>query len=51
MIFSIDTPIKNLHPAKTPPTWLCEFLEDTLPLIVFAIVMVAFLLAPAFLGM
>lgn len=50
MIFSIDTPIKGLHPAKPPPTWLGEFLEVTLPLIVFAIAMVAFLWAPAFLG-
>ena len=47
----IKTPIAGLHPAKTPPTWFGEFLEDTLPLIVFAIAMVAFLWAPAFLGM
>ena len=47
----IKTPIAGLHPAKTPPTWLDEFLEDTLPLIVFVIAMVAFLWAPAFLGM
>ena len=45
------TPIKGLHPAKTPPTWFWEFLEDTLPLCVFVLVMVAFLWAPAFLGM
>lgn len=51
MIFTIDTPIKNLHPAKTPPTWFVEFLEDTVPLIVFAVAMVAFLWAPALLGM
>ena len=50
-MMSIDTPIKNLHHAKTPPTWLGEFLEDTLPLIVFAIAMAAFLYAPALLGM
>lgn len=50
MIFTIDTPIKDLHPAKTPPTWLGEFLEDTLPLCVFAIAMTAFLWMPAFLG-
>ena len=50
-MMTIDTPIKNLHQAKTPPTWLGEFLEDTLPLIIFAIAMVAFLWAPAFLGM
>ena len=47
----IKAPIASLHPAKTPPTALGEFLEDTLPLIVFAIAMVAFLWAPAFLGM
>lgn len=45
------TPIKGLHPAKTPPTRFGEFLEDTLPLIIFAIAMAAFLWAPAFLGM
>ena len=50
-MMTIDTPIKNLHPAKTPPTWLGEFLEDTLPLIVFVIAIGAFLWAPAFLGM
>lgn len=50
-MMTIDTPIKNLHLAKTPPTWLGEFLEDTLPLIVFAIAMAALLWAPAFLGM
>lgn len=47
----IKTPIAGLHPAKTPPTRFGEFLEDTLPLIVFVIAMVAFLWAPAFLGM
>lgn len=50
-MFTIGTPIKNLHKAKAPPTRLGEFLEVTLPLCVFAIAMVAFLLAPAFLGM
>lgn len=50
-MMTIDTPIKNLHPAKTPPTRFGEFLEDTLPLCVFVLVMVAFLWAPAFLGM
>lgn len=50
-MFTIDTPIKGLHPTKTPPTWLGEFLEDTVPLIVFAVAMAAFLWAPAFLGM
>lgn len=50
-MMTIDTPIKNPHPAKTPPTWLGEFLEDTLPLIVFVIAIGAFLWAPAFLGM
>lgn len=50
MGLQIEVPIKNLHPAKTPPSALGEFLEDTLPLIVFAIAMVAFLWAPAFLG-
>lgn len=49
-MMSIDTPIKNLHPAKTPPTWLGEFVEDTLPLAIFVVTMVAFLWAPAFLG-
>lgn len=49
-MMSIDTPIKNLHPAKTPPTWLGEFIEDTLPLAIFVVTMVAFLWAPAFLG-
>ena len=47
----IKTPIAGLHPAKTPPTRFGEFLEDTLPLCVFVIAMVSFLLAPAFLGM
>lgn len=47
----IKTPIAGLHPAKTPPTRFGEFLEDTLPLCVFVLVMVAFLWAPAFLGM
>lgn len=50
-MMTIDTPIKNLHQAKGPPTWLGEFLEDTLPLIVFVIAIGAFLWAPAFLGM
>lgn len=50
-MFRIKVPIAGLHPAKTPPTWLGEFLEDTLPLIVFAIAMAAFLYAPALLGM
>lgn len=45
------TPIAGLHDAQTPPTALGEFLEDTVPLIVFAIAMVAFLWAPALLGM
>lgn len=49
-MFRIKAPIAGLHPAKTPPTWLGEFLEDTLPLIIFAIAMVAFLWAPALLG-
>lgn len=47
----IKAPIAGLHPAKTPPSALGEFLEDTLPLIIFAIAMAAFLWAPAFLGM
>lgn len=47
----VKTPIAGLHPAKTPPTWFGEFLEDTLPLIIFAIAMAAFLYAPALLGM
>lgn len=47
----IKAPIAGLHPAKTPPTWFGEFLEDTLPLIIFAIAMAAFLYAPALLGM
>ena len=50
-MMTIDTPIKNLHPAKTPPTRFGEFLEDTVPLIIFAIAMAAFLWAPALLGM
>lgn len=50
-MMTIDTPIKNLHQAKAPPTWLGEFLEDTLPLIVFVIAIGVFLWAPAFLGM
>ncbi len=50
-MLTIKAPINDLHPAKTPPTWLGEFLEDTVPLIVFAIAMVAFLWAPALLGM
>lgn len=50
-MLTIETPIRDLHPAKTPPTWLGEFLEDTVPLIIFAIAMVVFLWAPAFLGM
>lgn len=50
-MLTIDTPIKNLHQAKAPPTWFGEFLEDTLPLIIFAIAMAAFLYAPALLGM
>lgn len=49
-MMTIDTPIKNLHPAKTPPSAFGEFLEDTLPLIIFAIAMAAFLWAPTFLG-
>lgn len=48
---SIKPPIAGLQPAKTPPAALGEFLEDTLPLIIFAIAMVAFLWAPALLGM
>lgn len=50
-MMTIEPPIKGLHPAKTPPTRFGEFLEDTLPLIIFAIAMVAFLWAPALLGM
>ncbi len=45
-MMTIDTPIKGLHPAKTPPTRFGEFLEDTLPLIVFVIAIGAFLWAP-----
>ena len=51
MIFSIDTPIKNLLLAKTPPSAFGEFVENTLPLAIFVVAMVAFLWAPAFLGM
>lgn len=50
-MMTIDAPIKNLHPAKTPPSALGEFLEDALPLAVLAIAVCAFLWAPAFLGM
>ena len=50
-MMTIEAPIKDFHPAKTPPTWFGEFLEDTVPLIIFAIAMVAFLWAPALLGM
>lgn len=50
-MMTIEAPIKGLHPAKTPPTWFGEFLEDTVPLIIFAIAMAAFLWAPALLGM
>ena len=50
-MFRIKAPIEGLHPAKTPQSAFGEFLEDTLPLCVFVIVMVAFLWAPAFLGM
>lgn len=49
-MLTIETPIRDLHPAKTPPTWFGGFLEDTLPLIIFAIAMAAFLWAPALLG-
>lgn len=45
-MMSIDTPIKNLHPAKTPPTALGEAVETaiggTLVLALFA----AFLWSP-----
>lgn len=50
-MMTIDTPVKNLHPAKTPPTRFGEFVEDTLPLAIFVVAMVVFLWAPAFLGM
>lgn len=50
-MMTIEAPIKGPHPAKTPPTWFGEFLEDTVPLIIFAIAMAAFLWAPALLGM
>lgn len=49
-MLQIKPPIAGLHPAKTPPTWLGEFVEDTLPLAIFVVTMVAFLWAPAFLG-
>lgn len=50
-MFKTKTPIAGLHSAKTPPTWFGEFLEDTLPLIVFVIAIGAFLWTPAILGM
>lgn len=50
-MMTIEAPIKGLHPAKAPPSAFGEFLEDTLPLIVFVIAIGAFLWAPAFLGM
>lgn len=50
-MLTIETPIRDLHPAKTPPSALGEFLEDTLPLAVLVIAVTAFLWAPAFLGM
>lgn len=50
-MFRIKAPIAGLHPAKTPQSAFGEFLEDTLPLIVFVIAIGAFLWAPAFLGM
>ena len=50
-MLQIKPPIAGLHPAKTPPTAFGEFVEDTLPLCVFVIAMVAFLWAPALLGM
>lgn len=37
MIFSIDTPIKGIHPAKTPPTWLGEFLESAAEIAMLAL--------------
>lgn len=49
-MLTIEPPIKGLHPAKTPPTRFGEFVEDTLPLAIFVVAMVAFLWAPAFLG-
>lgn len=27
-MLTIETPIRDLHPAKTPPTWFGEFLES-----------------------
>ena len=51
MSLLIKAPIAGLHKAKTPPTWCGGFLEDTVPLCVFVLVMVAFLWAPAVLGM
>lgn len=47
----IKCPIPGLHDAVTPPTWFGEFVENVLPLAIFCIAVVAFLWAPAFLGM
>lgn len=36
-LLHIDTPIKNLHPAKTPPNGLGEFLEGLVGMILFVV--------------
>ena len=37
MIFSIDTPIKNLHQSKAPTTRLGEFLESAAEIAMLAL--------------
>lgn len=36
-MFTIGTPIKNLHPAKSPPTRLGEFLESAAEIAMLAL--------------
>lgn len=36
-MMTIDTPIKNLHPAKAPPTRLGEFLESAAEIAMLAL--------------
>lgn len=45
-MFTIKSPISGFHPAKTPPTRFGEFLEDTVPLIIFSGALCAFLWSP-----
>lgn len=42
----VKTPIAGLHPAKTPPTWLGEFVETLIESALVLALFAAFLWSP-----